>query len=340
LFRAGFYIIWYVREVEVDQRQLVADYGLVDPSQLGPDCPEELRFHQLPWYRRCYPQAEWFEPDQASAADRSSRALAVWCSYFRFGRVGPRLGRAAIAAVLMFVLGILVAVLMSYPDPPVRGATTLLVERLGVTLAGLVFLWLYFLALDSMLLTTIMLRWLVGRRVHFEPEVRASVTERFGLAARDVDLVDRYLSLRIIGRPTHLYGEVIFWPVVVLVLMMLARWSRFDAWGYPQVDQVLQAVLAVMVIASAVTLRRRGDHVKREVLDLVRQRLDAASGEVVGSDSAENRRRVHALQRLLAHIETMQEGVFKPWRRHPIVKTALLVGVVLLTVLNQVLHVI
>ena len=125
-------------------------------------------------------------------------------------------------------------------------------------------------------------------------------------------------------------APLIWYPLVVLTLMIVARLSFFDNWTWPASLVLVYAIIAAWVLGSAILLRRAAEQLRETALnDLRRFRL-------LGQESEAKRQ---TFDELMAEIRDLKIGAFAPLTEQPFVRAALFPGAAfgLLTVCQRLL---
>jgi hypothetical protein len=101
--------------------------------------------------------------------------------------------------------------------------------------------------------------------------------------------------------------------------MIISRLRYFDDWHTPIGLAIVFGVFAGWVVYCAVLLRREAGKRQQAVLRHLRDNLLRVSGEAVKS-----KRRRRQMQQTIDEIESIRDGAFAPWTRHPVVQALIL----------------
>jgi hypothetical protein len=182
---------------------------------------------------------------------------------------------------------------------PVRGEYAYLVDR--ISLFGSVFAFL-------------MLMMLVMEASFFASRLIARIVDPSAVAlpARFPDAAaDRKERLELARRIANSVEPLVWSPMVVLGLMIVARASVFDAWPWPTVLMGVLGLFLVMLLMCVVNMRRLCERARREALaDMAKER------EHGPRDEASTRR----LSAIREEIEAFAGGAFSPLIQHPILR--------------------
>jgi hypothetical protein len=141
-------------------------------------------------------------------------------------------------------------------------------------------------------------------------------------------------DVRFIARLTEAIGKVLYYPAILLVILLAGRFGYFDNWTIPVGAIVFCAVLAVYILVCAATLQIAGIRARRKALLVLRDKLSQAK-LTKAPDGSEVKR----LTYMIDHIEDLRTGAFRPLTENPIVHVMLIPSgsVGLLAVLNHLL---
>ena len=143
---------------------------------------------------------------------------------------------------------------------------------------------------------------------------------------------DAWIDVRFLAEWTGRIGGIIYYPFVVLFLVIVARSSIFDNWDMP--PSLVTVVLLSISTASATVLilRRAAERLRRVSIDRLvefvaadmeqvnRTILSLVLEEGVAADEA----KMKQLRTILEEVRQLGEGAFAPITSQPIVRAALL----------------
>ena len=127
-----------------------------------------------------------------------------------------------------------------------------------------------------------------------------------------------WIDLQFVARRTRYVAALIYYPFIVLSLMIVARSSFFDDWDTPKALYVVMTLSFGIVVACAFTLRRSAEASRRQALARVRDAILRAKGE------AGNPTLASQLDTLRDRIEKLRAGAFAPYSQQPLLKAVLL----------------
>jgi len=126
-----------------------------------------------------------------------------------------------------------------------------------------------------------------------------------------------WLDVRLIAAVTRPVGNLVWYPVVVLILIALARHPLFDAWSLPPALILIMALAIAYVVGCAWALRRAAERVREQAV----QQLSAALLRAQGRSDAKEC--IEPLRTMLAAVVANRDGAFRPFSQQPVVQALL-----------------
>jgi hypothetical protein len=131
--------------------------------------------------------------------------------------------------------------------------------------------------------------------------------------------VDEWIGIHFIARRTQAVANLVYYPFIVLSLMVFARSSLFDNWTIPTALIIVLGGSFLIVIGCAVGLRWSAEATRRKAI----WRL---SNEIIGlkGGGEADRNTAGQLEAMIAQIREFRRGAFAPYLQQPIVHALLL----------------
>ncbi len=227
-------------------------------------------------------------------------------------RVWPEiLGFLVLAFSLMLMLG--------FPNRPTRSELSWVLDSAIILLVLIPFLALLFFMVDATRQTLALARDLEGPVSWPAQTLRslgleAWIAEHAGQPA-GADIV--WLDVRLIAAVTRPVGNLVWYPVVVLMLIALARHPLFDAWSLPPALLLVMALAIAYAVGCAWTLRRAAEGVREAAVRDLKSAIWRAQGCPDGRECLE------ALRTMLEEILATRDGAFRPFSQQPVVQALL-----------------
>ncbi|MGZ4989064.1 MAG: hypothetical protein ACXWBP_13540 [Limisphaerales bacterium] len=250
---------------------------------------------------------------------RTSRFSAeeAWHAYLCRHKFWPRFIRIGILFVLYSIFAFTVLHLLPQPPPPARGHLAFTIDEVVFYLAGVGLLLLSFYVVDAIQLNSNFIR-MFGREV---TKWGREVVDR---SHRHPPLTEKELSayheIFLIAQRTQVVAPLIWYPLLVLTLIVVASASLFDNWTWPPSLVIIYAITAACAVGSAILLRRAAEQLREIALnDLRRFRL-------LGQESEAKRQ---TFDDLMAEIRDLKTGAFAPLTDQPFIRAVLFPGAAL-----------
>lgn len=243
------------------------------------------------------------EPDQVDAVLHWRDYVAYGAGMRRAWRILPfGLAFLALAAILMGVFG--------WPHLPYRGDFSRWVHHVVgfSSIALLVLLIVY--VVDAV--------WLCKRfidRLAAKPTAWPRELLKKHESARNLDpyFLDDWLDIRFIARLTKAVGVLIYYPFIVLALMLIARDGYFDDWDFPVGLMAMYVLGVVCIVACAVLLRRAAEEARKKAVGNLKNKLFLVKGR-----GPKHGHVADQISLTIQEIEAEREGTFAPWAQHPV----------------------
>ncbi len=259
---------------------------------------------------------------ETAAASGGHPGHALWPEYRRRSNACRRMVRVAALSLILFTL---VAALYQATggggNSPVRDAQLariyLDLRLLGVFFAGM----LAFTVLDITLLSRGFIDKLSAASVAAEPmHWPTGVATGFTADLRiDPERLSPWIALKVVAEHADLAMRLVLYPMVVLVVLVVARVPWFDTISMPASILIVYLIFAFYVFFDAFGIQRAADVARHRAHDYYQARLDANR-----SASDPDPRACAELRFLLRQVSQLRDGAFKPLPARPLVRMALL----------------
>src|SRR6266568_1187400 len=280
----------------------------------------EFAFAPLP-----LPPFQWrylgigFEQWQMQEPPRTSRFSAeeAWYAYLCRNKFWPRFIRIGILFALYSIFAFTILHLFPQPPSPARGHLAFMIDNIVFYLAGVGLLLLSFYVVDAIQLNSNFIRmfgrevtkW--GRELVDRSHRRPPLTE---------EELSAYHEIFFVAQRTQVVAPLIWYPLLVLTLIVVARASLFDNWTWPPGLVFIYVITGAWALGRAILLRRAAEQLRETALnDLRRFRL-------LGQESEAKRQ---TFDELMAETRDLKMGAFAPLTDQPFIRAALFPGAAL-----------
>jgi len=218
------------------------------------------------------------------------------------------------------------------PTTPARGTLAFIADRAIVFCAVLAQVSLLFLAMYEGFRAVWLARKLQGP-TRWPGPVIARFWPHETADKPDHRLFDPWLDMRFIALATVPVQRIIFYPFLVMSLMILARSTLFDRWHTPPFLIVIFGVSIALVVIAALRMRGSAEKVRQNSIE----KLSTQIMELKARGAEDLARQLEAM---LVQAREINIGAFAPLSQQPLIKATLtlagsLSGIALLESVNQ-----
>jgi hypothetical protein len=288
LMLAIFFMFKASVDLRANARRIEAEFSFT-PLPLTPFRWRDLGIGSERWRLNESPRTSRFSAEEA------------WHAYLCRHKFWPRLFESEFCLRCIAFFALTVFQLSPQPLPPARGAMAFKFDAVVFCLAGVGLLLLSFYVVDAIQLNSNFIRmfgrevtkW--GRRVVDRSHRSPPLTE---------EELSAYHEIFFVEQRTQVVAPLIWYPLLVLTLVVVARSSLFDNWTWPPGLMLIIGITAAWALGSAILLRRAAEHLRETALsDLRRFRL-------LGQESDIKRQ---TFDELMAEIRTSRLVHLRHW---------------------------
>lgn len=299
--------------------------------------PQMLKRSDLTAARRSLQDAQ---PDVTSD-DGGIDGTSIWRRYIRLLHGGPRFLRTAMWLVAVFCFALLEMELFGgeTPEVPARGIGDRSLFYWTTVLAVIAAIILMVLVSDATILTWRFIRILRNKRTIYPqttirrfaaelgPElaecaacpIAARVRDRTAGSRRQRNsIIDPWIDARLLADHTDAIARLIFFPLILLGLLFLARSPLFDNWASSNVVIVVLVTYLLWTIAMATMLNISAEIARRTALEAMRSDLMWLQGS-----GEKYRLLAERFPSLIMQVEQLRKGAFAPFFEQPLVRAVL-----------------
>jgi hypothetical protein len=236
----------------------------------------------------------------------------AWVAYLRRNQFWPRFVRIATVFSLYLTFSAC-AFLALFPTPvvPARGESAFIFDSWVLILAVISLMILTFYVVDAIQLNSNFIRIFTYGLRQWKPYI---IPGSRRVPPLDEEDVSRYHDITFVAQRTEVVARLIWYPLIVLTLMVLARSTFFDNWTWPVGLILIFTLNAMWALGSAIFLRRAAEQLRETAID----NLHALQLSNYGHWS---KRR--AFIELIGEIRTLKKGAFAPLSEQPFIRAIL-----------------
>jgi len=253
------------------------------------------------------------------------------------GSPRPRFLRLAAYVASMFVVSVGLSYFLGLPYCPHRSEFAFMAYQI-VTLADvlLAFILVAFVA-DAIQVFWHFSTCLSRNATQWPRETKQKYADELGMAASD-PLLDYWIDLDFIAKRTSCLGSLIYYPFVVLALLIISRSPIFANFAFSASIAITLGIGFLILLASAFALRSAAEEARSEARKAITKGIMSEKRCSPRLAAPVHAARAAQLEALLARIDSLNEGAFLPLMQQPPVRAVLLplgsVGLTLLTELG------
>ncbi len=126
------------------------------------------------------------------------------------------------------------------------------------------------------------------------------------------------MLIRLVARRTEAVGKLIFYPFIILFLLLISRLFYFDKWHTPLGLAIVISMSAFLAWICAVILRRSAETLRADVLSRLENRLTR-----VYAGESPDKTEVERIQYVLREVKEINRGAFAPYLQQPVLQSLL-----------------
>jgi hypothetical protein len=275
---------------------------------LGSLLPEEWDWRKLHlglrrWQKE-YP--ELMRPDARFTAKQA------WIAYLRRNQFRPRLIRIAALLAIYAVFSLGVLMLFPFPVTPARGETAFCADLCVLIPAVVGMMMLTFYVVDAIRLNSNFIRVVTGGVTEWRPDISVGKGRIPPLTEEDLS---PYYDISFVAQRTKVVAPLIWYPLIVLAMMFVARSSYFDNWTWPTSLILVFALNATWAFGSAAFLRRAAEQLRETAIENLK---------VLRAESYKVEEKQKVFDELITEIHGLKKGAFAPLSEQPFIRAVIL----------------
>ena len=257
--------------------------------------------------------------------EENKDAVEMWRIYGKYGAGDHRFMRTLAYILIYFAFASFLFAILGSPASPCRGEVACTMDKAILGFSVLAMLVLLFLVVDA---ARLCICWVDSMR---RPDVDWSNT-RIAEYIQNLRLPDTHavawIQIHLIGERTSEVTRLIYYPVLIILLLLLSRSTYFDNWDFPQALAIVIVLNFTIALGSVVRLNYVAQSVREDILrKLQDEKLAAGRKEDISYEPSTTER-----QELIHQLESLRIGAYlRVWDQPPVRATLMLLGGVALT---------
>ncbi|MHB8069389.1 MAG: hypothetical protein ACYDIC_15975 [Desulfobaccales bacterium] len=270
-------------------------------------------------WEKYFPMARyywWRKNEKPPDHDNTEKKISMdelWKEYQNRGKWHYRCLRAI---PFVIVIGCVVYLAFISLNRPIRGTLSRNLDAIALFAAAFSFYSLTFFVFDNTRLCRRFVNLMILKsKAQWSSLSLAQFIPKVGRAEEGLkDL----MFVRLIAKRTEAVGKQIFYPFIILVVLLMARSHYFDNW---RLSAPLLGFIAILSLSytwsCAVTLRRQAERTKAYIIRHLSKKL------IQAMEDDPHQPRAEQLQFVLNEIKSTQSGAFAPFTQQPLVRALL-----------------
>jgi hypothetical protein len=289
-------------DLEANERELTTRFGLTLLPQRKWNW-REMHIGLRRWQKE---HPDWVKPDATFTAKEA------WSAYLLRNQSWPRFIRVTALFVIYMAFSVGVFVLFGLPVTPARGKFAFIVDVCVLIPAVVGLMMLTFYVVDAIRLNSNFIRIVAGGVTKWEADVSVGGSRIPPLTREELA---RYYDIAFVAARTEVVAPLIWYPLIVLAVMVVARSSFFDNWTWPPSLILVFTLNALWAFGSAAFLRRAAEQLRAAAI---------GSLQSLRVSSYKNRMRTRMFDDLISEIRSLKKGAFAPLSEQPFIRAVIL----------------
>jgi hypothetical protein len=216
-----------------------------------------------------------WDPEKSILTDGGERkvdALQLWKHYNWLGSFKHRVARF-LPVLLGYVLSIVILMPLfgyDFPFVPYRGPISYWTDKFVLCFAALTLIFLIFFVVDAAQLCRKFIDNLNHAATKWPEETYREFEKQYGIHQ---DYLDEWIGVNLIGERTKVIGKLIFYPFVVLFLVIVSRYQFFDRWDWPILLILVFGFNSAYALYAVWVIRRSAENARREAIGKLKHKL-------------------------------------------------------------------
>lgn len=293
---------------------------VVVPSPEDAGSPKEYCSSALKWQSK--KEKVWLcDATPGSMGDKVVIVSQLWKEYQRLGEFKRRFCRS-FKGIFVFVLfaGFSIA-LSGGLTVPARGDVAFLIDKLLIVTAILSMLLLTMLVVDASRLCVAFIfhldeaqsDWVTGSK-----NPSCEMIQQADMWRLNASYIACWLDVQFVARRTKALQKLIWYPILPIFLLVIARSPIFDDWSHPPGLIVTMAILIAYLISCAFWLERGAKKMRRKAIGHLGEEL-----RTLHHLPGDNLIKIGQLEKMIKEVEELKEGAFLPFFQQPWVEAVL-----------------
>jgi hypothetical protein len=249
-------------------------------------------------------------PNELEAEPEFS-AQEAWHAYLRRNKFWPRFIRVGILVTMYFGFSFAIFQLLPQLHSPTRGEVAFWFNLVVIYLTAIGMMILSFYVVDAIQLNSNFIRMFAREVTRWG---RGVVERSHRSPPLSEEELSAYNEIFFVAQRTEVVARLIWYPLIILTLMLVARSSFFANWTWPFSLILISGLNATWALGSAILLRRAAEQLRLAAI------RNLQLSRVWSHAVAEKR---EMFDELIAEIRALKKGAFAPLTQQPFIHAIL-----------------
>ena len=274
---------------------------------------------------------------ELNRSDNTVDANQLFHDYVRRALLAKRFGRCVPVAFLYLLAAVICVRYFGFPYSPLRASSA--VHVMDKVILGLcIFGWclLAFYVVDAVRSSRVLLTHLGEGQTKWPERVTKVFKEKRKMSPEHLN---GYLDVLFTAKHTREVYQLAFYPMLVLLLLIVSRVDLFDYWTWPPALILVFTLNGLMMLGCALMLRREAQRIRDAAVERL-ESLQVHFAEGKCSDFPSAVKYNESLKLTLEEIRNIHTGAYAPWPADLAIIATLIPtgGAGLIVLLQRLLH--
>lgn len=235
----------------------------------------------------------------------------LWAEYYQHGRLEHRTLRVVSLWLLFMAISSVLFLMLPPPPSPCRGSTCD-IDQFVLVLSFTMVMLLIFFAIDAIRICFYWMKKLRTEHVFKTYDNKTLAHNQLKSLGSTVELV---------AERTNDVDKLIYYPLIVIILMLFARNNYFDNIGFPLGLIIIVLINIIMLIAAGLNLRMEAQKLRDSATRCTKKQKETRSF----TSSVQKIEAHQEIDQIVNEMQSIQHGAFQPLRNQPVIRTLLLI---------------
>lgn len=194
-------------------------------------------------------------------------AITLWRRYRQYGEIQHRMLRSAGVTLLYFAFGSIIFLLLGGGNAPCRGPVACRLNGFTLGLSVVLMLFLLFLIVDAIRLCVCWIEKLRDPNLQWTGALIHDLARKRQLPEGHAVC---WLQVHLIGERTREVSRLLYYPLIVILLLLLSRSRYFDNWDFPIALAIVIGINFLIALVAAAKLNLSARLAREEILERLR----------------------------------------------------------------------